>query len=294
VNGRADGNPVTVGFTPFHAGGPLTIGQALSAGAGTDYWPGDIDEVRVWDRLIFEHDASDLAEVPVMIGSWNLDEGSGKVAVDSAGVRPDHAASLTSGATWANVDPDDARPADGNGADPGLPAGKYAAEFNGASGRAITNGPVLRTDQSYTVAAWVRLTDTGYYRVAVAQEGAHTSAFFLQYNQATNRWAMGASAADADSSPLTRAESTTAPVVGQWTHLVGVYDEVNQKLRLYVNGVLQSSVDYKTAWQATGALSIGEGNYNSKLGSFWDGDLAEVKTYSGVLSDNEIRDLAGL
>src|SRR5207253_10475236 len=83
---------------------------------------------------------------------------------------------------WASATPTSAFTLDSHDGDGGL-------TFAGTGGYASTTDPsgvahpVLRTDQSFTVSAWVNLASQPTHNAtAVAQNGTTLSAFFLQYN----------------------------------------------------------------------------------------------------------------
>lgn len=171
--------------------------------------------------------------------------------------------------------------------------GPTAASFDGSlSGGAATAGPVVRTDQSYTVAAWVRLASKDGWATAVAQQGNRVSGLLLQYEPSTDRWALAGHHADADVPVTVRARSSAPAQAGVWTHLAGVYDAGARELRIYVNGVRSGTAAYPDAWHADGPLLIGREWHNGAVVSPWRGDLADVKVWDRVLSDAEIAPMA--
>ncbi|MCW2637726.1 MAG: hypothetical protein JWP76_32, partial [Dactylosporangium sp.] len=163
-----------------------------------------------------------------------------------------------------------------------------ALSLDGTSGYASAPRPVLRTDASFTVTAWVNLTDTGHFATAVSQDGVHGSGFYLQYSRGDNRWAFSMITGDADNAAAYRALSTAAPATQAWTHLAGVHDAEAGHLRLYVNGALQSSVPHTGTWNAAGNLQIGRGKWNGNPTDFFPGAIDEVRTFSAALSDSDI------
>jgi Concanavalin A-like lectin/glucanases superfamily len=288
VNGALEGSTTAPGT--FNASGGLAIGRAKWNSALNHFLPGAIDEVRLYDRLLSGDEIAAIANAPALTGRWELDEGTGTLARDSsaAGATP-NTGTLSGGATWTTVNAADARPDDG-----GLPDGTHAVDFTG-SGAVTAGGPALRTDASFTVAAWVRLTDpnTGV-RTAVSQDGSRASGFYLQYRQPSGKWVWLMPGADADNPPLASVESKSAPRVGTWTHLAGVYDGATHQLLLYVDGVRQGSATLATPAGTSGPLVIGRAKWNGAAADAWQGDIAGVRTYVGVLPDNEIKNLAGV
>jgi hypothetical protein len=43
------------------ATGPLAVGRGFYGGSRTDFWPGTVDDVRVWDRALSAADVAGLS-----------------------------------------------------------------------------------------------------------------------------------------------------------------------------------------------------------------------------------------
>jgi hypothetical protein len=84
------------------------------------------------------------------------------------------------------------------------------------------------------------------------------------------------------------AHSGAPAVLGEWTHLTGVYDHAAGELRLYVNGQLAGSQDGVTLWPSSGGLTIGRGKLNGAPAQFFTGAIDEVRTDLGIVPDDEI------
>jgi hypothetical protein len=265
VNGVLAGSATGAGT--FSASGPLWIGRALYAGQPTDHFAGAVSGVRVWDRVL--HPAEIAPMGATRVGWWKLD-GNG---YDDSGDGRD--------ATPANVTWTADRTA--------TPA--KAAAFNG-SARLATAGPALHTDQSFTVSAWVRITDLSQYeRTAVAQEGNNVAAFYLGLRQDANTPQWSLQLRPSDQAVCCPSAAVAGPVrLGTWQHLVGVYDAAAAKVRLYVDNVKVREAATGPGWNAGGPLSIGFGKWESG-GDFWAGDLDDVQVFQGVLPDSEITKL---
>jgi hypothetical protein len=162
-----------------------------------------------------------------------------------------------------------------------------ALALDGASGYASASRPVVRTDTSLTVTAWVNLSDTTHFATAVSQDGAHGSGFYLQYSRSDDRWAFSMLTADADNPATHRAQSTAAPATNTWTHLVGVYDAdaAQLQLQLYVNGASQGRTAHTGAWHATGSLQVGRARWNGNPVDYFPGAIDEVRTYGMAFAD---------
>ncbi|HWH00397.1 MAG TPA: LamG-like jellyroll fold domain-containing protein [Pilimelia sp.] len=181
----------------------------------------------------------------------------------------------------------------GQGNDPDNPADR-AATFSAAPGTQITAaGTALSNTASYTVAAWVRLTDKSVNRTAVSKDGNRTSGFFLNYVAELDRWSFSRVSADSDSATAVRATSNVAPTLGQWTHLAGVYDTATAKMTLYVNGVAQSTTAATGGWNATGGYVVGRAKWAGAPANLWHGGIDDVRIYGSALSATQVADLAG-
>ena len=212
------------------------------------------------------------------VAKWSFDEGTGTTAADTPSTSVDgqpvlgeHPATLHFDATWTSGR------VGGALATPGSPAYAYAA----------TAGSVVRTDQSFSVAAWVRLTDKSRTVTAVAEDGTSSSGFFLQYGSADDRWRFTLPRTDEVDPPnFDIALSSTAPQLGVWTHLVGVYDVTAGQLRLYVNGVLSGTATHTVRWNATGPLQIGRAHARGGYMDFWPGSVDEVQVWDRIIYAN--------
>ncbi|WP_162795724.1 LamG-like jellyroll fold domain-containing protein [Nonomuraea lactucae] len=253
----------------FKATGPLWMGQGMYGAAQTDRFAGELADVRVWNRVLAANEIAGMAATQV--GWWTLDGH----AYDDSGYGRD--GTPAGGVTWV---------ADRKGTP------SAAGSFDG-SGDIHTAGSALHTDQSYTVAAWVRITDLSLYeRTVVAQEGNQVSAFYLGLRQDNNTPQWSIQMRPSDETVCCPSAAVAGPVKqGVWQHLAGVYDAGAGKLRLYVDGVKVKEVTAPTPWKATGPIAIGFGKWATG-GDRWHGGLDDVRVYAGVLPDSEILTLS--
>jgi len=247
-------------------------------GRGLDSWfAGNIADVQVWQRPIDPGDVVALSG-PVQVADWEFDDGSGDTATDFSDYG--HLGQVTRGATWTTSGHLDT--------DPG------ALTFNGIDGTVTTN-QLLRTDQSYTVSAWARLTSKAGYATVAGQDGTHSSAFQLAYDMGWDCWAWELSATntvDPDQSVI--CQPGTA-VLNTWVHLVGVYNAATGIATLYINGSpIASDVGPAQPWNATGPTTVGRSRWEDHDSDHFPGDIDAVHIYQGVLSDDQIQNLAAL
>src|SRR4029079_11863163 len=87
----------------------------------------------------------------------------------------------------------------------------------------------------------------------------------------------------------TTADSTFVPKTSVWYNVVGVYDQPNGRIKLYVNGVLQSTNTFTGGWNAGGHTTIGRAKFNGAAVDFVNGVIDETSVYTRVLSDSEVQ-----
>ncbi|MGO9899473.1 MAG: LamG domain-containing protein [Solirubrobacteraceae bacterium] len=247
----------------WNANKGLQVGRGLWASAATDFFPGAIDDVRTFGRVLRAAEITSAAALSDnLVASYAMDEGSGMAGADDVG---GHTLTL-SNAGW------------------GAGFSGSALTFNGSSATATAAG-FLNTSDSFSVAAWVLLDDINGWHTALSQEGTAVSGFFLQYSLADDSWAFSVMASDAATATTTRALASLPPRLGAWQHLAGVYDTGAGELRLYVDGRRAGTAAFSSGWNAGGAFVVGRGFYNDPT----DGSLAASTRYIQVLEPCVVR-----
>jgi hypothetical protein len=220
---------------------------------------------------------------------WSFDEASGD-AVDIS--RHGNTATLAAGAT---------RTTGRAGVGTALSLGGGSTAYASTSGPVMTPHPdtgqmiPVRTDTSFTVTAWVRLTatDPGTRQNAVGVDGVRTSAFKLGYTGPDNRWRFLMLDSDVDAPTGKQVVSDSPPTVGKWTHLAATYDASTKRLRLYVNGVPQASTaTLAGGFNATGGLAIGRSRWAGGNADFFHGAIDDVRFYPFVETAEKLAELA--
>lgn len=168
-----------------------------------------------------------------------------------------------------------------------------AVSLDGVDDHLSTSGPVIDTSRSFTVSAWVKGDEHESWPTALSQDGSRISGFKLQLT-GNNVWTfvMFASDTDGGGTQHTRAVAPIESPTGVWTHVTGVYDADDEKIRLYLNGVLAGQTSYTSTWRATGPLQIGAARWNGGKTDFFPGEIDEVRVYQRALGMNEIARLA--
>jgi hypothetical protein len=271
------------------ATGPLTIGRTASATASNPM-AGAVSDVQVWNRQVTGPEIAKLFD-PLLVGrvgEWHMDEVGPGPAFDFSGLA--HDLSFLGGASIPPV------------------AGGHAGTalwLNGHPQTAATDGPVVHTDQSFTVSAWVKMTDADPStpapdlptdnRAVLSQNGTYVGGFYLGYKviAGSPRWVFGMKNVDSDCGPWSEAISgsalTTADI-GRWVHIVGVYDATNATLKLSVGGALAGTAARTGRWDAAGEFLIGSARFTSpdatpQQTNWWVGHIDEVRVYAGAVAD---------
>jgi alpha-L-arabinofuranosidase len=263
VDGRSVG---TVPYTQqWQATGNTLIGHGMYSGSQVDYVNGKIDDVQMFSSALSAAQVAALDQP----AAYSFDDGAGATAADVSG--HGNTLALGSGVSWASGH-----------------IGSNAIAVNGtAAGNATNASPVVNTALPFTVSAWVNLNSTAGFQTFASIDGANTSGFYLQLRGDTGRFAFTRLASDSDSAAAAHADATSAPATGTWYNLVGVNDVPDGLLKLYVNGVLQSSVAYTSGWQATGATVIGGGLYNGARVDYVNGTIDDVRFYNSALNADD-------
>jgi concanavalin A-like lectin/glucanase superfamily protein len=274
VNG-AKVSTVTRVAAPWNASGLLTIGCAKYAGVTADYFRGAISDVKVWRGALTEAEAVAVKQAnnPVKLeGQWPLEgpRSDAPTNLDDTSGNARHLA-VAGAYTWEQ---------------------DRAASRNGALGLALavgscaeTTGPAVRTDGSFSVAAWVAVDELTGTRTVVSQSGAVRQGFRMEYSADAGRWRVVMPSADTSAAGLVEVRSLAAPVAGTWTHLAAVFDLPAKKLRFYVDGDLQGEVAVSTApWQAAGPLTVGcTGTTAGARSNYLGGVVDDVRVWTSTV-----------
>ncbi|WP_237329423.1 LamG-like jellyroll fold domain-containing protein [Streptomyces sp. CBMAI 2042] len=264
----------------------LQIGAGSYSGVTKAFFPGAIDEVQIFDKVITQGEVDKLYAMQAVgdpgrpaIALFPLDEEAGSTEIRGHG---------------------DVLPAKYNGGvTTGVPGvtGK-AAQFNGTTGYAKigqTSGPHVNTSRSFTISAWAKM-DTAKPKagaVITSQNGSFAPGFELYYSATYDRWAFSQYSADTPDATPVRAmqpDGTTARA-GEWAHLVGVHDTVAKALTLYVNGAKAGSVTLADAFYADQSMLIGASASGQRIRSFFPGAIDDVRMFSRPVSGEEVQQM---
>jgi len=276
---------VAAPHTPWSANAPMILGCTLT---GSDqheaFLTGALSDVRAWRGALT---TAEVAEVyggnpPVQVRAlWPLD-GPGSFEptylTDISG--NGHDLTVSGAYSWVRDR--------GFGRD-----GALGLEL-ATDSCAETTGPVVRTDASFTVTAWVLLEQVTGDHTVVSQAAEARSGFQLKYDPTAARWQFELASAGVGSATWHKVLSKDAPQLGKWTHLAGVYDVAAGKVRFYVDGVLQGEADGPASpWMAGGPTLIGcSGTISGSRSQALGGVVDDVRIWSSTLHPDRIADLA--
>lgn len=294
-----NGDPVgtTAEAAPGEAVGAFQIGRARDGDSYRDRWHGELGGIRVHDRVVVPGEAAELAHrKPRVLGHWSLENASDGASPEQGGGAP---LKLGPGATIHRGPDGSCLPE----LDPDCPVVPYALvgdghlALDGEAGHAATEGPVVDTSDSFSIGVVVRLADAEPTRpmTVLSQGGEHTDAFRVRYEPSTYAWQL--LMPDADEPGAT--ETVVAQLAmadggeGDGHRIAVVYDDATDKIKLYLDGALDtgSTADFAGGVPSSGPLQVGRAQVGDGWGEYLHGDVDEVHAFAGALTGNEINQL---
>ncbi len=232
---------------------------------GTTAGTAQIGETRTWRRALAAAEVAQLVVRPNARYAFNEATGSSTTSYTSV--------ANSTGAPGAVSRPAGIAPAGGAT----LTAGREGNAFTSvATGTVVGPNAQLNTAGSFTVSAWVRLTDMGAERIFFSANYSLGTVVSLGYSG--GKWIIGVLTG---LPTVTLSGDVTAPVLNQWVHLVGMYDKFNGQLRLYVDGVPQTPVSTAAPVTADNVVVVGSRLALGAYMNFWLGQVDDLRLYNG-------------
>ncbi len=164
-------------------------------------------------------------------------------------------------------------------------------EFDGTNDyMTISNDTSFSSATNFSVEMWVNLVSIASDEMLATLYGSSTDQKFdlrISNTSGNIRWIVGTSSGTYDSAQ--NMTSTGALSTNEWSHLVAVYDDTNNKMYIYIDGELDSTktnASNGTYTSITDPILIGKRtdgyHSNIKLGAF--------RFYSKTLSAAEVKD----
>ena len=152
-------------------------------------------------------------------------------------------------------------------------------------------------DASFSMEAWIKLTNTSYLSSNIITGGASivgvasTAGIGLQvYEPETDKAVINFGSRGSGS-----LDSTSEIQVDYWYHVVGVREQ-NKGSKLYINGILESSSNtvgigtsslYITTPKTGSVMRVGFCT-NTYINQYFPGKISVIRLYAKALSDTEI------
>jgi RHS repeat-associated protein len=201
-----------------------------------------------------------------LVGYWKFDEGSGTEVYDSVS---GNYGTIYGGATWTTGVLD------------------HALSFDGLNDYVeIQNNPKLQFDSEdcFTLACWIKTSDGSKDNCIRTQNDAagYTGAYGLRVKDGVVNFFIR----DQDNN-LVVFSGPTLVNDGQWHHIAGIRDAVNDNLVIYVDGLQDNETVDTTVSSLDSHRAILIGSY---LGTdeFFNGEIDEVRIYDRALPPDEV------
>ena len=261
VNGALAASDTTTTNT---VSGNLSIGKR-----STSFFPGSIDEIRVYNRALLPDEVSKLyGFAPGPIGHWKLDDGSGTAVVDSSGNSLN--LSTVNTPTWA----------------PGKFGGSMSFVAASSQYATIADNAILEPSSQLTLSAWIKRNSVGTRQIFMGKGNGNsdgTTQYWFEFDT-SNRLVLylstGGVGANLVATDLTVTDTTS------WHHVAAVWN--GNITNIYLDGKKSSVAGAKTGslTSCTYAFSIG------KLGDFsglhFNGLMDDVRVYNYARTTQQI------
>jgi len=283
----------------------ITTDTAVSASAvvigkvGADYFTGTLDNVQLYpyartaDEIRLDYNAGvathlgpsgkTCSEDPAscmdygLVGSWNMDEGTGTTAYDGSDEGND--GTLIGGPKWTADSPPLA----------GGAGGGSSLQFDGTDDYVdCGNNASLDITDAITVEAWVNINVDESGRIASKHGGGSYGWTLIRGVSNDNiEWRISTTGSDWNGGFT----SLNIFKINIWYHIVATYD--GSYMRVYVNGVEDTDGDFPVSLTgsinvAPASTQIGRDEVSGSSGCF-PGSIDSVRIYNRALSAEEVR-----
>ncbi|WP_425329790.1 LamG domain-containing protein [Streptomyces ipomoeae] len=294
VDGRRQSQPLATGAGSWESTGGLQFGRyKFPSGSSTYHFPGSIDEVAVWQRVLTHEEVADETKLLVsenfagveLVADWNAARGSGTTVTDTTS---GYGRSLTLAGGAAISD--------------------EAIVLDGVDDAATAPGPLVYDHAPFTVSTLVELDsaklvskDIGYTGQVLGQRTEDGSAWGFWYEltgkdtvldeetlEETTRpvgvWHFGRLNADGTFSSVVSDEvaALDSPV-----RLTGIYDSVYGTISLYLGYGQNGDAKAFTVQLGSGDFAIGKGFTNGTWKHYLPARVSEVRLWAGAMASPE-------
>ncbi|MBC7268914.1 MAG: LamG domain protein jellyroll fold domain protein [Streptomyces sp.] len=294
VDGRRQGQPLATGTTSWASNGGLQVGRyKFPSGNSTYHFPGSVDEVAVWQRVLTHEEVADETRLLVsenhagveLVADWNAARGSGTTVADTtSGYGRD--LTLTGGAALADE----------------------AIVLDGVDDAATAPGPLVYDHAPFTVSTLVELDSAkllgksvGYTGQVLGQRTADGSAWGFWYELTGKDTVLDEETLEERTVPVgvwhfgrLNADGTWSSVVSDEVaaldspvRLTGIYDSVYGTISLYLGYGRNGDAKAFTVQLGTGDFAIGKGFTGGAWKHFLPARVSEVRLWAGAMASPE-------
>lgn len=275
-------NTTTTGTIPtsiYNGAADLTIGSQLISDSPSLYFQGDLDDVRIFKRIMFIQDARNLYNSttelkwdngkPYLVGHWKMNDNAATTDVlDSSGLSNDGTADQNTEDITVVGKINSALDFNGSGDEVVIP---YSADFDFGKG--------------ISASAWIKHDNTTGDQAIVGRwaYGANKREWALYNHGGKLRFIVSTNGTD---NAYWEADDTL-PVDTGWHHVAVVF--FNGLVTMYFDGAAIDGT-YSTTLPTIVNLDNGDGNIGSLGGtaSYFNGSIDDVRIYRGVLDSDQI------
>ncbi|MEE1813400.1 LamG domain-containing protein [Streptomyces sp. BE133] len=294
VDGRRQGQVIKPGAGSWESAGPLQIGrQENVSGTFSQYFPGSIDEVAVWQTVLTHQQIADEGRALIseqfagveLMADWDAGRGSGTTVADTTSGYG-KSLTLTGGATL-----------DGE-----------AIVLDGVDDAATAAGPLVYDHAAFTVTTRVQLDgatlagkDVGYTGQVLGQRTADGSAWGFWYELTGKGTELDEETLEERSVPLgvwhfgrLNADGTWSSVASEEAaaldtpvRLTGIYDSMYGTISLHLGYNQNGDAQDFTVQLGTGDFTIGKGFTNGTWKHYLPARIEEVRLWAGAMASPE-------
>ncbi|MFE1036834.1 LamG-like jellyroll fold domain-containing protein [Streptomyces sp. NPDC058807] len=291
VDGRRQGGTITVeGSWPSTA--PLDFGRHQLSSGPAFYFPGSIDEVAVWQRVLTSQEIADEAQLLTsegfagaeLVADWSAARGSGSTITDTTS---GYGKTLT--------------------LEGGASTDGESIVLDGVDDAATTAGPLVYDHSSFTVSTSVQLDgakllakDIGYTGQVLGQRTADGSAWgfwfeltgkdtYLDDNREEHtvpvgKWHFGRLKADGTFSSVV---SDDVAAIDSPVRLTGIYNSLNGTISLYLSHVQNGGTQAYTIALGSGDFAVGKGFTGGAWKHYLPARINEVRLWAGAMASSD-------
>lgn len=292
INGKPQGSPQTFPTgQPVADSGAMQFGRGNGTAAGSfaDYFDGQVDEVRAWQRALSPQEVSTESRLLTnnayagveLMAAWDPTAATGtSVADTTSGYGP--ALALSGGAAL-----------DGTG-----------IVLNGADGAATASAPLVDDTGSFTATTAVELNSTalagkpvGYIGQVLGQRSGDGSSWGLWYQLTgttvdpetdasvpVGYWCFGRVGTD---NSFTGVVSDSTADLGSAVRLTGVFDAQDQTISLFVGDAQNGDAKAYAAVAGSGEFAVGKAFVNSAWGHYLPATVSDIRLWAGAMASQD-------